>query len=135
MKVQQLPDSSENMAEDILLSVYYSLDEIIERLKTIYDSSERRMIFIDVQSRTFAVPLYLGSFMLHEGDQSLADLTMQALAKILQSYQTLSVTEAELEFKITLLSVENSAFLKEKKEKGRLPTNIFPRQEDKDLAG
>ena len=85
MKVQQLPNSSEVMAEDILLSVYYSLDEVIERLKTIYDSSERRMIFIDVQSKAFAVPLYLGSFMLHEGDQSLADLTMQALAKKLVS--------------------------------------------------
>ena len=52
-----------------------------------------------------------------------------------QPNQTLSVTEAELEFTITLLSVEHSAFLKEKKEKGRLPTNIFPRHEDKDLAG
>ena len=92
------------------------------------------MIFIEVGSQAFTVPLYLGSFMLHDADQSLADLTMQSLAKILQSFQTLDVANTAFEFKITVLSVEHSAFLKQKKRKGLLPTNIYPR-EDTDLVG
>ena len=51
------------------------------------------MVFIDVQSLAFTVPLFLGSSDLHN-EQSLADLTMQNLAKILQSFQSLEVASA-----------------------------------------
>ena len=64
-------------------------DELVER----FDDSEKRMVFIDVQSLAFTVPLFLGSFDLHN-EQSLADLTMQTLAKILQSFQSLEVASA-----------------------------------------
>ena len=65
MKVQELPNHPEVLAEDILLGVYHSLDDLIEKLKSEFDDSERRMIFIDDQNQAFTVPLLLGSFMLH----------------------------------------------------------------------
>ena len=89
MKIRELHKSSTILATDILLGVYNALDQLIEKLKSEFDDSEKRMVFIDVQSLAFTVPLFLGSFDLHN-EQSLADLTMQSLAKILQSFQTLS---------------------------------------------
>ena len=72
-----------------------------------------------------------------EGQDSIANKTFQSLAAILQSYQSLRIDEAALEFKITIFSKSRVQKLKTQANKGkkRLPKNIIDSDEENDLIG
>ena len=66
-----------------------------------------------------------------KNEDSIANKTMQSLAAILTSYQSLRIDEAALEFKVTILSKSRVNRLKlATKRKRRLPKNILDREEE-----
>ena len=120
------------MVKDVMLGIHLGLEEFIERLQSECDLSMEQMIYVEVHSPTFPIPLRLGSYELH-GDIDVADLTMTHLGKILQSYQSPRVNEAQLEFMITVLNTCQAAKLRQKKGRGKLPVNVY--ENDIKLAG
>ena len=137
------PKESDNpLCEAILLGEEQALDDFFQVLREEYDQSEKRMVFVSVFSQSFQNgPLFMGRNDLHpekskdkkenqyaENDvESIANKTMQSLAAILQSYQSLKVEEAAIEFRITILSKDHVKKLEGKlrKKKQNLPKNIL----------
>ena len=81
----------------------------------------------------------MGSNELHSKDKdSIANKTLQSLGAILQSYQSLDVKEAHLEFRITILSKDHMRKIASKLRKKKvLPKNILrtESEDESDLVG
>ena len=68
------------MAMDVMLGIHLALDELIEMLQSEYVRSMARMLYVEVHSTTFPIPLRLGTYKL-QGDIYMADLAMTHLAR------------------------------------------------------
>ena len=102
-------------AEHIIVGIQEALEELVEDLKDKYDAGMARMIYMEVHSAVFPIPLRLGTFELHD-ELNVIDLLMTNLAKVLQSYADARVNESQLNFMFTILSKRHAAELRQKKQ-------------------
>lgn len=136
MKLESKPSRPNIMTTACLYAVEKALDDFFNSLREEYDSSEQRLIFISVHSPAFTSDMYLGWNELY-CDYSIANNLMQSLALTLQSFQSLTLQDAALEFKITVLSRQHADNLRSKVKSGKkLPKNILShKDEEEKLVG